>query len=70
MLSFVLYGNNTEYRKEKTIERVTGSVNFYHAYEQHKNVYNNFPSKHISLESDDFSENYKRYGIEYIKKPV
>ena len=53
MLSFVLYGNNTEYRKERTTERVAGSVNFYHAYEPHKNVYNNFPSKHISLELDD-----------------
>ena len=52
MISFVLYGNNIEYRKGKTIERVAGSINYYHSYELHKNIYNNFPSKHISLELD------------------
>lgn len=59
MLSFVLYGNNTEYRKGQITERIAGSVNFYHAYELHKNSYNHFPSKHISLElEDDFLTKY------------
>lgn len=52
MISFVLYGHNTEIRACKTLERAAGSVNFYRAYEQHKNIYNRFPSKHISLELD------------------
>jgi len=53
IISFVLYGGNKEYRKNKIIERVGGSLNFYNPYELHKNVYNTFPSKHISLEIDD-----------------
>ena len=53
MISFVLYGNNTEYRKGRAIERVAGSINYYHSYELHKNIYNHFPSKHISLELDN-----------------
>lgn len=52
MISFVLYGNNTEYRKGKTIDRIAGTANYYHAHERHKNIYNHFPSKHISLELD------------------
>lgn len=52
MISFVLYGSNIEFRKGNSIERVSGSANYYHAYEPHKNVYNQFPSKHISLELD------------------
>ncbi len=59
LISFVLYGNNTEYRKEKTIERTAGSIDFYHSGEIHKNVYSKFPSKHISIELDrDFLLNY------------
>lgn len=50
MISFVLYGNNVEYRKGQVIERNTGCINYYHAYEPHKNIYHQFPSKHISLE--------------------
>lgn len=50
MISFVLYGSNIEYRKEKVIERTTGSINYYHSHELHKNTYNYFPSKHISIE--------------------
>lgn len=50
MISFVLYGSNVEYRKGNSIRRVSGSTNYYHAFELHKNVYNQFPSKHISLE--------------------
>lgn len=53
IISFVLYGGNKEYRKNKMIERVGGSINFYNPYELHKNIYNTFPSKHISLEIDD-----------------
>lgn len=52
MISFVLYGSNLEYRKGSSIKRVSGSLNYYHAHELHKNVYNQFPSKHISLELD------------------
>lgn len=60
MISFVLYGNNTEYSKGTTIERGAGSVNYYRPYEQHKNIYNHFPSKHISLELDhDFLTKYE-----------
>lgn len=50
MISFILYGKNTESRKSKEKLRTTGSVDFYHSYEPHKNVYNQFPSKHISVE--------------------
>nr|WP_298924606.1 AraC family transcriptional regulator [uncultured Allomuricauda sp.] len=52
MISFVLYGSNTEYRKGRSIRRNSGSANYYHAHELHKNVYDQFPSKHISLELD------------------
>ncbi len=60
LISFVLYGNNIEHRsKTKTIERTSGSLNFYYANEIHKNVYNQFPSKHISVEIDNnFLINY------------
>ncbi|MBQ0735836.1 helix-turn-helix transcriptional regulator [Aquimarina celericrescens] len=60
MISFVLYGGNVEFRKGKVITRVAGSANFYHSHEIHKNIYNCFPSKHISLELD--SGLLKRYG--------
>ncbi|WP_108808191.1 helix-turn-helix domain-containing protein [Aquimarina spinulae] len=52
LISFVLYGHNTEYRKGKKTERTARCINYYHAHELHKNVYHNFPSKHISLEID------------------
>lgn len=59
LISFVLYGGNKEYRKGKEINRVCGSINFYHSFEAHKNVYNTFPSKHISLElSTGFLKKY------------
>ena len=60
MISFVLYGSNIEFRKGKVINRVAGSVNFYHSHELHKNIYKCFPSKHISLELDHSL--LKRYG--------
>ena len=50
LISCVLIGANLENRKGKTIERTPGSVNFYHAYESHRNIYNKFPSKHLSIE--------------------
>ncbi len=50
MISYVLYGSNLEHRKGAKIKRTRGSMNYYHAYEQHKNTYEVFPSKHISLE--------------------
>jgi len=50
MLSFVLYGGNLEQRAGQELERTTGSLNFYHANELHRNTYKYFPSKHISLE--------------------
>jgi len=66
MISFVLYGNNTEFRNKNTKERVAGSVNFYHSHELHRNVYNHFPSKHISLELDPQFLN--KYG--YVEEDV
>lgn len=53
IISFVLYGSNKEYRNGKKIERVNGSINFYYPGELHMNIYNIFPSKHISLEIED-----------------
>ncbi len=66
MISFVLYGNNTEFRKGNSTKRVAGSVNFYHSHEPHRNVYNCFPSKHISLELDP--QFLERYG--YIEADI
>lgn len=54
IISFVLYGCNREYRKNKVIERTSESINYYHPYELHKNIYNTFPSKHISVEVDEY----------------
>lgn len=51
-ISFVLEGGNIENRKRKQIERVCGSINFYHAFEPHQNIYQVFPSKHFSIEID------------------
>lgn len=60
LISFVLYGNNTELRKGKIIERIAGCANYYNPYEQHKNIYNNFPSKHVSIEFEhDFLNKYE-----------
>lgn len=59
MISFVLYGHNIEYRKGTSKVRNSGSVDFYHSYEPHKNDYNQFPSKHISVEiSKSFLDQY------------
>ena len=52
LMSFVLEGGNLERRKNKEIERTTGSINFYHSYELHQNIYKVFPSKHFSIEID------------------
>ncbi len=70
MISFVLYGSNTEYRKGKITERTAGSVNYYHAYEQHKNEYRQFPSKHISLELDAAFLTKYHYTEEHIEFAV
>lgn len=50
MISMVLYGGNLEKRKGCEIHRTTGSLNYYHSYEVHRNDYKVFPSIHISLE--------------------
>lgn len=52
-ISFVLKGGNIENRKGKQLERVCGSINYYHAYEPHQNIYQVFPSKHLSVEFDE-----------------
>ncbi|MEQ9297277.1 MAG: AraC family transcriptional regulator [Cyclobacteriaceae bacterium] len=62
MFSFVLYGGNIECRNSKTIERAAGSLNFYHAFEPHQNLYKSFPSKHISVEVE--SDFMLRHGLE------
>lgn len=60
MISFVLNGNNTEVRNGNVFKRVAGSSNYYNSYEQHKNIYNQFPSKHISIELEpDFLTKYE-----------
>ncbi|WP_025665275.1 helix-turn-helix transcriptional regulator [Aquimarina megaterium] len=61
VISLVLYGTNTEYRKGKEIERTSGSINYYNSYELHRNIYTTFPSKHINLEIDDTF--LKKYGF-------
>lgn len=53
LISYVLNGGNVENRKGKSIERVSGSINFYHANEPHQNTYKTFPSRHISIEIED-----------------
>lgn len=53
LISFVLEGGNIENRKSRQIERVCGSINYYHAYEPHQNIYQVFPSKHLSIEIDN-----------------
>lgn len=77
MISFVLYGTNQENRKGKSIERIAGSVNFYHSHERHQNIYNEFPSKHISLEIDpaflkryDYTEAQIEQVVSLIEHPV
>lgn len=52
MVSFVMQGGNVESRRQTNLERLPGSLNFYHAGEPHKNIYKVFPSKHLSLEVD------------------
>ncbi|MEQ8524907.1 AraC family transcriptional regulator [Gracilimonas sp.] len=60
LISFVLKGGNIENRKSKQIERVCGSINYYHAYEPHQNIYQVFPSKHLSIEIDNaFLQKYE-----------
>ena len=71
MISFVLYGANIEFRKGNEINRVNGSVNFYHSHELHKNIYHRFPSKHISIEIDStYLQNcgYSESEVEYAVK--
>ncbi|WP_299221759.1 AraC family transcriptional regulator [uncultured Aquimarina sp.] len=71
LISFVLYGGNKEYRKGKEMDRVSGSINYYHSLEPHKNIYYTFPSKHISLElSNNFLKkyNYTETDIEFATK--
>ncbi|WP_422106505.1 helix-turn-helix domain-containing protein [Winogradskyella sp.] len=59
MLSFVLYGRNVEHKGYGSELRTMGSINFYHAFEPHKNDYIEFPSKHISVEIEkDFLKKY------------
>lgn len=50
MVSFVMQGGNLESRRQTHLERLPGSLNFYHAGELHQNIYKVFPSKHLSLE--------------------
>lgn len=60
MISFVLEGGNIENRKNNQIQRECGSINFYHAFEPHQNLYQVFPSKHFSIEIDrKFLEKYE-----------
>ncbi len=70
LISFVLYGHNTEYRKGQKIERTNGAINYYHSHELHKNVYNTFPSMHISLEIDTNFLNKYNYTEELIELAV
>lgn len=74
MISMVLNGANSEYRKSKEIQRIQGSINYYNAHEAHRNVYVKFPSLHISLELEkDFlkEHNYLESDIELaIQKSV
>ena len=39
MISFVIEGCNIENRSSKQTERTSGSINFYHSYEPHQNIY-------------------------------
>lgn len=50
MLSYVLFGSNREFREHKVHERKTGMLNFYSAFEPHKNQYRPYPSMHIGME--------------------
>lgn len=60
MISFVMEGGNIENRKGQQFHRGCGSINFYHAFELHQNIYRKFPSKHYSLEIDEsFLEKYE-----------
>jgi AraC family transcriptional regulator len=60
MISFVIDGVNIENRASKQTERTSGSINFYHSFERHQNIYKVFPSKHFSLEIDiNFLEEYE-----------
>ncbi len=70
IISFVLYGHNVEYRKGREIDRKAGAVNFYHAYEPHRNIYHHFPAKHISLEIDQTFLNQYHYSLEQIEQAV
>lgn len=77
MISFVLYGTNQENRKRQSIERTAGSVNYYHSGELHQNIYNEFPSRHISLEIDpaflkryDYTEAQIERAVSLSEHPV
>ncbi|MEQ9280250.1 MAG: AraC family transcriptional regulator [Balneola sp.] len=70
MISFVLYGSNKENREGLTFERTPGSINFYHSNELHQNIYNKFPSKHISLEIDSAFLNKYEYTESQIEMAV
>ncbi len=72
MISLVLFGGNMEHRKRNQIERKSGSLNFYHAFEIHKNEYQVFPSTHINLEVEpsflkqhDLSQNTIKEAVEH-----
>ncbi|WP_431129829.1 helix-turn-helix domain-containing protein [Flagellimonas flava] len=70
MISFVLHGNNTEVRRGKMIERTTGCTNYYSAHEQHRNIYNRFPARHVSIEFEyDFLKKYE-YTEEQVELAV
>ncbi len=67
MISIVLNGANCEFRKGKEIQRIRGNINYYHAYEAHKNVYSIFPATHIGLEVEESflkENNYLESDIE------
>lgn len=70
MVSFVLYGVNHEFREHYDTKRTTGSINFYHAYEPHKNVYTEFPSKHVSLEIDSLFLEKNNYTEDRIEEAI
>ncbi|MTI86336.1 MAG: helix-turn-helix transcriptional regulator [Balneolaceae bacterium] len=62
MISFVMDGGNIENRKTSQIQRSCGSINFYHAFEAHQNIYQEFPSRHFSIEINPFT--LSAYGLE------
>ncbi|MEO0570762.1 MAG: AraC family transcriptional regulator [Bacteroidota bacterium] len=65
MISLVLFGGNLEHRTNNQIERKSGNLNFYHAFEIHKNEYQVFPSIHINLEvePDFLQEHHLSEGV-------